>query len=67
MPKCTHCKRKNPIMLPCKWCVHDFCTRCLSCEIHVCPNIDDMRKFNLKTLEQQLLRDQVQSVRIIKL
>lgn len=67
MPKCTYCKRKNHLMLSCKWCVHDFCTRCVSYEIHACPNIDDMRNFHLKTLEQRLIKEKVESLKVVKL
>jgi len=67
MPKCTSCLRKNHLMMKCKWCTIAFCPSCISYEVHSCSKIDDMRKFHLKTLEERLLNDKVDGVKLIKI
>ena len=39
MPKCFHCKRKCPLVIPCAMCKESFCTGHLMLEIHACPNM----------------------------
>lgn len=65
MPKCIHCLRKNHLMMECKGCHVRFCPSCLSYEIHNCPNLEDKRKFDLKTLEERLVK--VEGVKLIKI
>lgn len=67
MPRCDHCKRKNHLLLNCKWCLLDCCTKCVSFEVHECKGLDAMKEHNLKKLEEELHKNKTESVKLIKI
>jgi hypothetical protein len=56
MPRCENCKRKTHILTDCKWCVGSMCVSCLAVETHNCKNIEQMKEYYLKNLEQKLVK-----------
>ena len=67
MPRCVCCKRKNHLMMKCKWCNIDYCPKCITYEIHLCSNIGDMKNNYNKQNENALIRNRVDKVKIIKI
>lgn len=67
MSRCHFCKRKSPVIISCKWCVNDLCSSCLVVEIHKCKNISEMKEYNLKKLEQELIKHKTVTPKVIKI
>lgn len=67
MPRCVCCKRKNHLMITCKWCKVDFCTKCITYEIHSCKHINDMKQDYNRHNEELLIKNRVNEVKVIKI
>jgi hypothetical protein len=67
MPRCNCCRKKNHLLMSCKWCVCDFCTICLAVESHQCANIESMKEHHLKKLKEDLIKHKTVGVKVIKI
>ena len=53
--KCEECKKRQGLMvLNCKYCNKNFCSRCIQLEIHHCEGIQSKCKEELDNLEKKL-------------
>ena len=59
MAKCLICKRKNLILLSCKFCKNDMCTSCLLPETHKCQNISECFEESKNVLSKDLMNNKV--------
>ena len=65
--RCKNCRKKKSILLECRYCKIEFCTRCIELENHKCKKIDECRKIKRETLETKLLSEKTFKNKIIKI
>lgn len=67
MPRCICCRRKNHLMITCKWCVTDFCPNCVLYEVHSCNKMSDMKKKYNEQNKNILLQNKVTEIKVLQI
>ena len=65
--KCISCKKKKGILLDCKYCKKEYCSKCIDIISHKCPNLDDCKKRKRDELKDRLFLEKVESDKLIKI
>ena len=65
--KCILCKKKKGILLDCKYCKKEYCSKCIDIISHKCPNLDDCKKRKRDELKDRLFLEKVESDKLIKI
>ena len=50
---CKNCK-KSGIGINCRYCIGEYCSRCIQPEIHSCPGLGEKKANELLTLQKNL-------------
>lgn len=59
-PKCT-----KFFKLKCKYCEKEYCSRCISIDIHMCSKMEVKRKIEIETLSKKNV--QISSSKLVKI
>lgn len=65
--RCEYCKKKKGMLLECKNCNKELCSRCIDLTIHKCDEIDKLKKRKREELENKLMSEKIESNKIIKI
>lgn len=65
--KCDYCNKKKGILLDCIYCKNEYCSACISLEIHKCENIEDCKKRKRNELENKLNLERSEKNKVIKI
>lgn len=67
MSRCTFCRKKTSIVLPCKACDCRFCTQCIQLEKHDCKKMDKAKENDRGALEEKLMSAKMSQRQNIKI
>ena len=62
--RCSFCKKKQQLILACKFCLKDVCTRCIQIEMHECVNMSKCVELQKLQLKNKLYNEQVVKLKI---
>ena len=65
--RCKFCKKKKGILLDCRYCKEEYCTKCIDIISHKCSNSDDCKKRKRDELKDRLFLEKVESDKLIKI
>ena len=65
--KCQYCNKKHGLLLDCNYCKKELCSRCINLETHKCANLNDCKKRKRKELEDKLLSEKTEGIKVIKI
>tara|TARA_Y100000591_G_C21729143_1_gene643070 strand:- start:124 stop:327 length:204 start_codon:yes stop_codon:yes gene_type:complete len=65
--RCKFCKKKKSILIDCKYCKNEYCSKCINIIDHKCKNADDCKKRKRDELENKLNSEKVVADKIIRI
>lgn len=65
MSRCCFCRKKTHLPFKCKWCVKEYCVHCVMVEIHLCQEIQTMKKEMQQTHGEKMHKERTVDVKII--
>jgi predicted nucleic acid binding AN1-type Zn finger protein len=65
--RCEYCKKKKGMLLDCRYCKNEYCSKCICLENHKCKNIEDCKKRKRNELENKLNLEKSEKNKIIKI
>lgn len=65
--RCKFCKKKKSILLDCRYCKKDYCSKCIDIISHKCSNLDDCKKRKKNELENRLNSEKSIKTTVIKI
>ena len=67
MTRCQKCRKKSSVILTCKACNLECCSRCIDMSIHECQKTIDFINEKRKSLEDVLLNNKTKETKILTL
>ena len=65
--RCKFCKKKKSILLDCKYCKDEYCSKCIDIISHKCSNSDDCKKRKRDELNDRLTSERTNKSTLIKI